>query len=413
MSIKNEVYTIVGLGEILWDLLPGGKQFGGAPANFIYHVSALGYQGIIASRIGKDVLGKEIFDYLTNCGLTTKYIQIDSNHSTGTVSVKIDEKGNPEYIIKQNVSWDFFEFNEKWKNLAKKANAIYFGSLSQRSEKSYYTIKEFLKHARKETIIIFDINLRQNFYSTEIIIQSLNASSILKINNAELSILINLLGYQGKKSQEESCKFLVKKYKLDLLCLTDGKNGSLLGAYAISRFRFKGKNNIYFWFLSTRMAPSFLAAITFFVISRRIGLYDTIWLLIIIYILLNLSWVIWMMRSFFDEIPIEIDEACMVDGCTRFSALSRVILPLSKPGLISTTIFCLILSWNEYFFALILTSVNAKTLPAAITSFLTVQGLMWGQMTAAGTVVMLPILIFVAFVQRHLIRGLTMGAVKG
>ena len=184
-------------------------------------------------------------------------------------------------------------------------------------------------------------------------------------------------------------------------------------AYAMSRFKFKKKEDLFFWFLSTRMAPPILAAIPIFIISRNWGLYDTRVLLTIIYILINLSWVVWMMRSFFDEIPIQIDEACMVDGCNRFTALIRVILPLAKPGLIATTIFCLILAWNEYFFALVLTSVNAKTLPAAITTFLTVHGLLWGQMCAAGTLIMLPILIFVLFIQEHLVRGLTMGAVKG
>lgn len=228
MSIKNEVYTIVGLGEILWDLFPEGKQFGGAPANFAYHVSVLGHEGVIASRIGKDALGKEILYYLTSRGLTIKYIQIDPNHLTGTVNVKIDEKGYPEYIIKQNVAWDFFEFDKNWKELARKVDAIYFDSLAQRSLKSRHTIKEFLNYTRKETVRIFDINIRQHFFSTEIITKSLEISSILKINNEELPILINLLGYKGKKSQEESCKLFIKKYGLDFICLTKGKNGSLL-----------------------------------------------------------------------------------------------------------------------------------------------------------------------------------------
>lgn len=183
-------------------------------------------------------------------------------------------------------------------------------------------------------------------------------------------------------------------------------------AYAMSRFKFKGKRDIFFWFLSTRMAPAMLAAIPFFIISRNWGLYDTRGLLIILYMLMNLAWVVWMMRSFFDEIPIEIDEACMIDGCTRLTALTRVILPLARPGLVGTIIFCLILAWNEYFFALVLTSVKAMTLPAAVTSFLTIHGLLWGQMSAFGTLIMLPILFFVVFVQKHLVRGLTMGAVK-
>jgi multiple sugar transport system permease protein len=184
-------------------------------------------------------------------------------------------------------------------------------------------------------------------------------------------------------------------------------------AYAISRFRFRKREDLFFWFLTTRMAPPVLAAIPFFVLSRRIGIYDTKLLLIIVNTLINVSWVVWMMRSFFDEISTEIDESCLVDGCTRMVALVRVILPLSKPGLVATSIFCLILSWNEYFFAMILTSVRSQTLPASISSFLTIHGLLWGQMSAVGTIVMLPILIFVFFTQRHLVRGLTMGAVKG
>lgn len=184
-------------------------------------------------------------------------------------------------------------------------------------------------------------------------------------------------------------------------------------AYAMSRFRFRRKEDLFFWFLSTRMAPPVLAAIPMFILSRNIGIYDTVGLLIVMNMLVNLSWVVWMMRSFFDEIDVQIDESCMVDGCTRFSALWRIILPLSRPGLTATVIFCLILSWNEYFFALILTSVNATTLPAAISSFLTVHGLLWGQMCAAGTIIMLPIVIFVFFTQKQLVRGMTMGAVKG
>jgi len=184
-------------------------------------------------------------------------------------------------------------------------------------------------------------------------------------------------------------------------------------AYALSRFKFKSRDGIFNWILSTRMAPPILAAIPFFVISRNIGIFDTRFLMITIYILLNLSWVVWMMRSFFNDIPIELDEVSMVDGCNRPMAFFKIILPLSRPGLAGTAVFCMIMAWNEYFFALILTGVNSQTLPSSITSFLTIQGLLLGQMSAAGTVIMLPVLIFCMFMQKHLVRGLTMGAVKG
>ena len=227
INTKRE-YIIVGLGELLWDIFLEGKCFGGAPANFAYHISALGHKGIIASRIGKDRLGKEIIDVIAALGLIMEYIQIDPNHPTGTVDVRIDSNGHPKYTITENVAWDFFEFDEKWKILAEKADAVCFGSLAQRSSESGTTIIEFLRHTGKETVRIFDINLRQNFYSPEIITQSLKISSILKLNDEELPILIDLLGYQKKESEEELCRLLIEKYGLDLVCLTKGRNGSLL-----------------------------------------------------------------------------------------------------------------------------------------------------------------------------------------
>lgn len=183
-------------------------------------------------------------------------------------------------------------------------------------------------------------------------------------------------------------------------------------AYALSRFRMKHRNGLSNWILSTRMAPAIVAALPYYVLSRKIGLYDTRTLLVAMHVLIILSWVIWMMRSFFDDIPVSIDESCMVDGCGRLRCLVRVILPLSRSGIVATLIYALILSWNEYYFAFVLTSTRAQTMPASINQFLTVSGLMWGQMCAAGVVIMLPILIFVFFTQKNLIRGLTMGSVK-
>ena len=183
-------------------------------------------------------------------------------------------------------------------------------------------------------------------------------------------------------------------------------------AYALSRFNFKRREVLMMWFLSTRMGPPILVALPFFLLARQIGLYDKLILLIFVDVITTLAWVVFMMRSFFDDIPVEIDESALIDGTSWFGALFRIVLPLTAPGLAATTVFCLIMAWNEYFFALVLTSVNAKTLPAAITSFMTVHGLLWGPMTAAGTAVMLPILIFTLWMQKYLIRGMTMGAVK-
>jgi len=225
---KERLYVIVGLGEVLWDIFPKKKYLGGAPANFAYYVSMLGHRGIIASRIGKDELGKGILDSLTDLSLTKEYIQIDPNNPTGTVDVEIDSKGQPKFTIKKNVAWDFLEFNEKFKQLAEGVDAVCFGSLAQRSAISHNTIIEFLKHTQNDTLKIFDINLRQHFFSKSTLIESLELSSILKLNDEELRTLMDLLGYKNKESEEEACKLLIEAYMLDLVCLTKGEKGSLL-----------------------------------------------------------------------------------------------------------------------------------------------------------------------------------------
>ncbi len=183
-------------------------------------------------------------------------------------------------------------------------------------------------------------------------------------------------------------------------------------AYALSRFAFRGRHNVMFWFLGTRMAPPVLVGIPFFVLSRSSGIYDTIGLLVIVYSVMNLSWVVFMMRSYIDDIPPELEEAAFVDGASRLGAFRRVVLPLAAPGMAATAIFCIITSWNEYFFALTLTSVRALTLPASLTSFLTIHGLLLGPMSAASVCVLLPILILTLWLQGQLVRGMTLGAVK-
>lgn len=184
-------------------------------------------------------------------------------------------------------------------------------------------------------------------------------------------------------------------------------------AYALSRFKFKSNTPIYLSFMASRIAPATLIALPIFLWSRELHLFDTVRLMVVVNASISMAWVVWMMRSFFDDVSLEIDEAAMVDGCSRVSCLLYIILPLAKPGLAATMIFCIITSWNEYFYTLVLTSVRAQNLPAALTSFISVFGLKWGEMCAAATIIMLPILIFVLFLQKYLIKGLTVGAVKG
>lgn len=187
-------------------------------------------------------------------------------------------------------------------------------------------------------------------------------------------------------------------------------------AYALARFRlpYKLGSRLSMWILSTRMFPPIVTAVPLFLFMRDLQLLDTKFSLIIVYTAFNLPFVVWMMRGFFLELPKELEEAAMVDGDSRLGALFRVILPLVTPGLAATAVFCLIITWNELLFALVLTQTdNAMTLPIGIAGRVTQYEIKWGVMSAAGIVAMLPILIFAMAVQKYLVRGLSLGAVKG
>ncbi|REK75692.1 carbohydrate ABC transporter permease [Paenibacillus paeoniae] len=185
-----------------------------------------------------------------------------------------------------------------------------------------------------------------------------------------------------------------------------------LAAYGFARFEFKKKENRAFWVLSLRMLPPMASVIPIFVMASLLGILDTHFVLIICYMLFNIPFTIWMMRSFFEEIPVALEEAAFVDGASRFQVFMRIILPLATPGLIATSIFCIINSWNEFVFALFLTSSDASTLPTTVTLFLSVSGVVWGEMSAIGIVTILPVLLFAMIVQKYMIRGLTFGGVK-
>ena len=188
-----------------------------------------------------------------------------------------------------------------------------------------------------------------------------------------------------------------------------------MAAFALARFRYPGnlKFHLSFFILSVRMMPPIVSILPLFVLFTGMGLHNTKTALIISYTALNLPFVVWMMKSYFQEIPRELDESAMVDGDTRMGAFWRIILPAARPGLAATAIFCLILSWNEVLFALILTETKkVLTLPIGIVGRITRLQVEWGEMTAAGFVSLVPVIIFAFIVQRHLVRGLTFGAVK-
>jgi multiple sugar transport system permease protein len=183
-------------------------------------------------------------------------------------------------------------------------------------------------------------------------------------------------------------------------------------AYGFSRYNFRKKKDLLFWILSIRMAPPIMAAIPLFIIIAKIGILDTHISLIWVYLLINLPFTIWMMKGFIDEIPKEIYEAAKLDGCNDASIMTRMVVPLTMPGITGTAILNIIFSWNEFLFALILTGTNARTIPVTITQFITLVGVSWGPMCSAGIITILPIFIFTLLTQKHLVRGLTLGAIK-
>jgi multiple sugar transport system permease protein len=189
-----------------------------------------------------------------------------------------------------------------------------------------------------------------------------------------------------------------------------------LAAYGLARFKLPGglEERLSFWIISTRMFPPIVSLVPLFLMMNRAQLLNTRTSLALIYAAFNLPLVVWMMRGFFEEVPAELEEAAMVDGLTRLGALWRVALPLAAPGLAATAVFCLITSWNEFLFALVMAQTDAAmTLPVGIAGQVTQYEIRWGPMSAAGILAMLPILAFAFIVQRYLVRGLSLGAVKG
>jgi len=224
-------HTIVGLGEILWDLFPAGRQMGGAPANFAYITSLLGNRGIAASRLGYDDLGRAAIDRVRELGLDVAFLQRDPQHPTGTVHVKVDENGQPCFEILQSVAWDYLEWTVQWQTLAAQADAVCFGSLAQRAPQSHATIQSFVQATRPECLRVFDVNLRQNFYDATVLDESMKVASIVKLNHEELPKIMRLLAddkFREGVSQEQSARHLLDLYHLRLVCVTRGNRGSLL-----------------------------------------------------------------------------------------------------------------------------------------------------------------------------------------
>jgi fructokinase len=217
---------VLGIGEVLWDVLPEGRRLGGAPANFALHAQALGAQAALISRVGRDPLGEEILRGLTGQGLSTALVQTDDTAPTGTVTVELSGKGIPSYTIHEHVAWDRIVTTPEALAAASQASAVCFGSLAQRSEVSREAIGALVSQTQENALRVFDINLRQHFYSPEIIERSLTLANVFKLSDGELPELAKLFGLNG--GVHEQLEALARRFTLKTLALTCGAEGSLL-----------------------------------------------------------------------------------------------------------------------------------------------------------------------------------------
>lgn len=224
MAMKKRV---VGIGEVLWDLFPGRACLGGAPANFAYITTLMGDQGIVASRVGEDSRGIDALRRLEELGLDIDHVQTDREHPTGTVNVDVDGNGQPRFEIAQPVAWDHLRWTLDWQHLAETADAVCFGSLAQRSDLSRDSIRKFLKATSTRAVKVFDVNLRQSFYSQDILAESMRLAGIVKLNNDELPKVMSL-SRLPHKDELSSAQRLIAEYDLELVCITRGGRGSLL-----------------------------------------------------------------------------------------------------------------------------------------------------------------------------------------
>jgi fructokinase len=224
--------VIVGLGELLWDMLPTGERLGGAPANFTVMSARLGNRGVIASRLGNDALGDAARNTLRAFPADISLLQNDAVQPTGTVGVEI-RGGEPHYVIHEPAAWDFMEWTPEWRALAESADAVCFGSLAQRNAVSRATTREFLKATRRECVRIFDVNLRPPFFTAEIIRESLASATIVKLNEVEAPQVLQLLDLEqpatsGEAGLLEAARSILGKYPVELVAITMGGEGSLL-----------------------------------------------------------------------------------------------------------------------------------------------------------------------------------------
>jgi fructokinase len=225
--------VVAGIGELLWDVLPSGKQLGGAPCNFAFHAKQAGCDCHVISAIGDDGLGRELRHVIRDLDLSDRYIQ-ENMFPTSTVSVTLDKYGNPDYTIHENIAWDHISWNKDMEKLAKEIDAVCFGSLAQRNQESEQSIKSFLMATNSNCLKVFDINLRQHYYSEEIVINSLKLSDVLKLNEDELPVVSDYLGLKG--NTEFQLDQILDRFKLKYIVYTLGNKGSIIKSTRESSF---------------------------------------------------------------------------------------------------------------------------------------------------------------------------------
>ena len=218
-------YTIVAFGEALWDLLPTGPVLGGAPLNFAYRLNSLGHRGIIVSRLGKDEFGQNARKQIVSLGMDDTYLQWDDTYPTGTVEIYFDKDKNPDYTIIENVAYDYIEFSADLENIIETADCICFGTLAQRNTVSRRTIQSLLSKFFGKFKLL-DINLRKNCYTAETLERSLEQATILKLNEEELAVLVDLLGLQGSSAPDQA-EHLLEHAGLEYCVVTLGDRGAL------------------------------------------------------------------------------------------------------------------------------------------------------------------------------------------
>ncbi|MET0648357.1 MAG: carbohydrate kinase [Pyrinomonadaceae bacterium] len=224
-SINDQL--VVGLGELIWDIFPEGRRLGGAPSNFAYVSRLLGNAAAVASRVGRDALGREAAERLERAGLSTRYLQRDDTHPTGTVGVRIGAGGEPDFNVNENSAWDYLEWTPEWERLAARAVVVCFGTLGQRRPEARETIKHFLEATHADALRLFDVNLRHSFFTPEMLARSLRLSNVVKLNAEELSSAASMLRLRAS-GERETARELLKLFDLRLVAVTRGDSGSLL-----------------------------------------------------------------------------------------------------------------------------------------------------------------------------------------